>query len=46
MFINKKHLYRINNNNFNVFIVKNDIENVIRKIFFIISIFDNVTNCF
>ena len=46
MFINEKHLYRIDNNNVNIFIIKNDIENVIRRIFFVISIFNNVTNCF
>ena len=46
MLINKKHLYYINNNNFNIFIIKNDIKNVIYKFFFIISILNNVTNYF
>ena len=34
MLVNEKHLYRINNNNnINVFIIKNDIKNVIRRVF-------------
>ena len=46
MLVNKKRLYRIDNNNINNFIVENDIENVIRKKKFITSIFNNVINCF
>ena len=44
MLVNEKNLYNIDNNNINVFIIENDIENVINKIFFIASILYNVTN--
>ena len=46
MLIRKKNLYNIDNNNVNIFIIENDIKNVINKIFFIASIFHNITNCF
>ena len=46
MLVNEKHLYDIDNNNVNVFVIKNDIKNVIYKIFFTTSIFNNITNCF
>ena len=46
MLVNEKNLYYINNNNVNLFVIENDIKNVINKFFFIASIFYNVTNCF
>ena len=46
MLVNEKNLYNIDNNNINFFVIENDVENVINKIFFISSIFYNVTNCF
>ena len=44
MFINEKNLYNIDNNNVNDFVIKNDIKNVINKIFFVASNFYNITN--
>ena len=46
MFIKEKTLYRIDNNNVNRFVIENNVENIINKIFFIASIFFNVTNYF
>ena len=46
MFINKKNLYNIDDNNINIFVIKNDVENVINKILFIMSILYNISNCF
>ena len=46
MLIRKKNLYNIDDNNVNIFVIKNDVEDVINRIFFITSIFHNVTNCF
>ena len=46
MLVNEKNLYRIDNNNINIFIIKIDIKDVINKIFFVASIFHNITNCF
>ena len=46
MFINEKNLYRINNNNINIFVIKNDVKDIINKKKFIVSIFHNITNCF
>ena len=46
MLINDFFLYNIDDNNVNVFIIKNDVENVINKKKIIASIFYNVTNCF
>ena len=46
MFINEKNLYRIDDNNINVFVIENNVKDVINKTFFIASIFYNVTNCF
>ena len=46
MLIRKKNLYNIDNNNVNIFAIKNDVENVINKILFVISILHNITNCF
>ena len=46
MLINEKNLYNIDDDNVNIFIIKNDIEDVINKILFIVSVFHNVANCF
>ena len=46
MLIRKKNLYNINDNNVNIFVIENDVKDVINKIFFIASILYNVTNCF
>ena len=46
MFINKKNLYNINNNNVNIFVIENDIEDVINKIFLVASILHDITNYF
>ena len=46
MLINEKNLYNIDNNNVNIFVIKNDAEDVINKNFFILNILHNVTNCF
>ena len=46
MLINEKNLYYIDNNNVNIFIIKNDVKNIINKILFVASIFYNITNCF
>ena len=46
MLIRKKNLYNINNNNVNIFIIENDVEDVINKIFLITNIFYNITDCF
>ena len=46
MLVNEKHLYYIDNNNINVFIIENDAKNVIRKILSTTSIFNNITNYF
>ena len=46
MFINEKNLYNIDNNNVNILIIENDVKDVINRIFFVASIFYNVTNCF
>ena len=46
MFINEKKLCNIDNNDVNVFIIKNDVKDVINKIFIIASIFHNISNCF
>ena len=46
MFINKKNLYNIDNNNVNIFVIENDVKNVINKILLIASIFHDITNCF
>ena len=46
MFINEKNLYYIDNDNDNVFVIKNNVENVINKILFVASILYNVSNYF
>ena len=46
MLINKKNLYNIDNDNINIFIIKNDVKDVINKILFVVSILHNVANCF
>ena len=46
MFIYKKNLCNIDDNNDNILIIKNDVEDVINKILFIANILYNVTNCF
>ena len=46
MLVNEKNLYYIDNNHVNVFIIENDVENVINKILFVTSIFYNITNYF
>ena len=46
MLINKKNLYNIDDNNINIFVIENDVKNVINKILLIVSIFYNITNCF
>ena len=46
MLIRKKNFCNINNDNVNIFVIENDIENVINKILFVASILYNVTNCF
>ena len=46
MFINKKNLKNIDNNNVNIFIIENDVKDVINKILLVTSIFHNITNCF
>ena len=46
MFINEKNLCNIDNNDVNIFIIENDVEDVINRIFIVISIFYNVSNCF
>ena len=46
MLIRKKNLYNIDNNNVNILVIENDVEDVINKILFVVSIFHNVTNCF
>ena len=46
MLINEKNLYNIDNNNVNIFIIKNDVKDVINKIFLVASILYNVTNYF
>ena len=46
MLINEKNLYRIDDNNINVFVIENDVLNIINKILFIASIFHNISNCF
>ena len=33
MFINEKNLYRIDDNNVEVFVIENDIKNVVNKLF-------------
>lgn len=46
MFINEKYLNYFNNDNVNIFVIENYIENIIDKILFVISVFDNVLNKF
>ena len=46
MFIRKKNLYNIDDNNVYFFVIENDVKNVINKILFIAGIFYNTTNCF
>ena len=46
MLISKKNLYNIDDNNVNVFVIENDVEDVINKILFITSIFHDIANCF
>ena len=46
MLINKKNLYNIDNNNINIFIIKNDVKDIINKILFVASILHDVTNYF
>ena len=46
MLINKKNLYNIDNNNVNIFVIENDVEDVINKILFVASILYNISNCF
>ena len=46
MFISKKNLYNIDNNNVNIFVIENDVKDVINRIFFIVSIFYDITNYF
>ena len=46
MFINKKNLCNIDDNNVNIFVIENDVEDVINRILLVASIFYNVTNCF
>ena len=46
MLINKKNLYNIDDDNVNIFVIKNDVENVINRILFIANIFYDITNCF
>ena len=43
MLINKKELNCFNNNNIFIFIIKNDIKNIIRRISFISNIFNYIT---
>ena len=46
MLINEKNLYNIDNNNVNIFVIENDVEDVINRIFLIASILHSVKNCF
>ena len=46
MLINEKNLYNIDNNNVNIFAIKNDVKDVINRIFLVASILYNITNCF
>ena len=46
MLINKKNLYNIDNNNVNIFVIENDVEDIINKILFVASILHDITNCF
>ena len=46
MLINEKNLYNIDNNNVNIFVIENDIKNVINRILFVASVLYNITNCF
>ena len=44
MLVNEKNLNNIDNNNVNVFVIENDVKNVINKKKKIVSIFHNITN--
>ena len=46
MFIRKKNLCNIDDNNINIFVIENDAEDVINKILFIANILYSVANCF
>ena len=46
MLISEKNLCNIDNNDVNIFIIENDVEDVINKILFVASIFHNIADCF
>ena len=46
MFIRKKNLCSIDDNNVNIFVIENDVENVINKIFLVAGILYNVADDF
>ena len=46
MLINEKNLYNIDDNNINIFIIENDVKDVINRILFVASILHDITNCF
>ena len=46
IFINEKNLYNIDDDNVIVFIIENDVKDVINRILFVASVFYIITNCF
>ena len=46
MLIRKKNLCNIDDNNVNIFVIENDVEDVINKILFVAGIFYNIADCF